>query len=127
MLSFGNFPCFFNVSYYIADINDLGELLCDLNEMTAFWFTVGLLLKVSYSKLKVIRKDHRDSEDCLREMLATWLQSGEASAAELVHTLKSAGMSVLSKKIAVKHGRKTCACENITVQVQEIFFRHVVM
>ena len=76
--------------------------------MAAFWFTVGLHLKVSYSKLEVIRKDHRDSLDCLREMLATWLQSGEASAAELVHALKLAGMSVLSKKIAVKHGEKAC-------------------
>ena len=46
--------------------------------------------------------------DCLRGMLATWLQSGEASAAELVHALKLAGMSVLAKKIAVKHGEKAC-------------------
>ena len=83
--------------------------------MAASWFTVGVFLKVHYSKLQVIRKDHRDSEDCLREMLATWLQSGEASAAELVHALKLDGRSVLAKKIAVKHGRKTCACENVTV------------
>ena len=98
-----------------ADINDLGELLSDLNEMAAFWFTVGLFLKVPYSKLEVIRKDHRDSMDCLREMLATWLQSGEASAAELVHALKLACMSVLAKKIAVKHGEKACVhdCENV--------------
>ena len=101
---------FFNINYYITDIEDLGELLCDLNDIAAFWFTVGLLLKVPYSKLKVIRKDHRDSEDCLREMLATWLQSGEASASELVNALKLAGMSVLSKKTAVKHGEKACRC-----------------
>ena len=81
-----------------------------MNEMAASWFFVGLQLKVHYSKLKVIRIDHRDSMECLREMLATWLQSGEASAAELVHALKSAGMSVLSKKIAIKHGEKACAC-----------------
>ena len=74
--------------------------------MAASWFTVGVFLKVHYGKLEVIRKDHRDSMDCLREMLATWLQSGEASAAELVDALKLAGMSVLAKKIAVKHGEK---------------------
>ena len=77
--------------------------------MATFWFTVGLLLKISYSELERIKKDNRDqSLDCLREMLATWLKSGEASATELVHALKSAGMSVLAKKIAVKHGKKAC-------------------
>ena len=75
--------------------------------MATSWFTVGLLLKISYSKLDIIKKDNRDqSSDCLREMLATWLQSGEASAAEIVHALRSSGWSVLAKKMAVKHGEK---------------------
>lgn len=75
--------------------------------MAASWFTVGLLLKISYSKLEIIRKDNCDqSSDCLREMLASWLQSGEASATEIVHALRSSGRSVLAKKIAVKHGER---------------------
>ena len=78
--------------------------------MAASWFFVGLQLKVHYSKLTVIRKDRRDSMDCLSEMLAIWLQSGEASAAELVYALKSAYMSVLANKIAVKYGEKVCMC-----------------
>lgn len=72
---------------------------------------MGLLLKISYSKLEIIRKDNRDqSSDCLREMLATWLQSGEASAAEIVYALRSSGRSVLAKKMALKHGKKACVC-----------------
>ena len=79
--------------------------------MAASWFSVGLFLKISYSKLDIIRKDNRDqSSDCLREMLATWLQSGEASTAEIVHALRSSGRSTLAKKMAVKHGEKACAC-----------------
>ena len=79
--------------------------------MAASWLTMGLLLKISYSKLEIIRKDNRDqSSDCLREMLATWLQSGEASAAEIVYALRSSGRSVLAKKMALKHGKKACVC-----------------
>ena len=83
--------------------------------MAASWFTVGLLLKIPYSKLEIIRRDNRDQcSDCLREMLATWLQSGEASAADIVHSLRSSGRSVLAKKMAVKHGKRAhvrlCMC-----------------
>ena len=84
--------------------------MSDLNEMAATWFTLGVFLKVKYSKLTIIRKDHHDSMDCLREMIATWLLSGEASAAELVNALKLDGRSVLAKKITIKHGEKVCLC-----------------
>ena len=87
-------------------IDDLGELLQDLNEMAAFWFTVGLLLKIPYCKLMVIKKDNRDqSTECLGEMLATWLMGTEALPSLLVHALRSAGMSVVAKKMALKHGK----------------------
>ena len=75
--------------------------------MAASWFTVGFLLKIPYSELKIIQKNNHDQcSDCLREMLATWLQSGEASVAEIVHALRSNGWSVLAKKMAVKYGEK---------------------
>ena len=74
--------------------------------MAAFWFTVGVHLKISYSKLMVIKKDNRDqSTECMREMLATWLMGSEALPSLLVHALRLAGMSVLAKKMAVKHGK----------------------
>ena len=88
-------------------IDDLGELLLDLNEIAAFWFTVGLLLKIPYSKLMVIKNNnHYQCMECLREMLATWLMGSEALPSLLVHALRSAGMSLLAKKMAVKHGKE---------------------
>ena len=87
-------------------IDDLSELLQDLKEIAAFWFTVGLLLKIPYSKLMAIKKDNRDqSMESLGEMLATWLMGSEALPSLLVHALRLAGMSVLAKKMAVKHGK----------------------
>ena len=71
----------------------------------ANWFTVGIFLKISYYILEAIQKDNRDkSEDCLREMLATWVRGGNASPAVLVQALIKAGYVVLGKKMAVKHG-----------------------
>ena len=91
----------------VIGIDDLGELLKDLNEIAAFWFTVGLLLKIPYSKLMVIKNNnHYQCMECLRETLATWLMGSEALPSLLVHGLRLAGMSVLAKKMAVKHGKK---------------------
>ena len=86
-------------------IDDLHELVKDLLDVTVNWFTVGMFLKISYHKLKVIEKDnHHQSMDCLREMLATWLNDGNVSTALLVQALISAGYGVLARKMAVKHG-----------------------
>ena len=70
----------------------------------ADWFSVGVLLKISYYTLRAIKKDYHESNDCLREMLATWLKDGNASTALLVQALRSQGFGVLAKKMAVKHG-----------------------
>ena len=67
---------------------------------------MGLLLKIPYSKLLIIRSDYRDqSMKCLSAMLATWLMGTEALPSLLVHALRLAGMPVLAKKMAVKHGK----------------------
>ena len=79
-----------------------------MTEIAAHWFTVGLFLKIAYHKLEVIKKDNRDqSMECLREMLATWLRGTDASPAALVLALRSAGMVVLARKVAIKHGKET--------------------
>ena len=74
--------------------------------MAAYWFTVGVFLKVPYHTLETIKKNHHDeSKECLREMLAAWLREREASPAVLVQAVKAAGNIMLAKKIAVKHGK----------------------
>ena len=66
---------------------------------------MGIFLNIAHYKLEVIKRDNRDqSMECLREMLATWLRGTDASPAALVQALKSAGMAVLARKFAVKHG-----------------------
>ena len=66
---------------------------------------MGVFLNIAHYKLEVIKRDNRDqSMECLREMLATWLKGTDASPAALVLALRSAGMTMLARKVAVKHG-----------------------
>ena len=88
----------------LTAINNLREVLSDVNEVAANWFTVGLFLNVPYSKLQVVKKNFSDCEECLREMLAVWLKGTEASPAALVQALRAAGSVALARKLAVKHG-----------------------
>ena len=86
-----------------AGIRNLSNLLRELTEVVSIWFTVGVFLDIKLYKLEVIRENNRDQcMPCLREMLATWLMGGDASPAALVQALRSAKMTVLARKMAVK-------------------------
>ena len=94
-----------NRYFLYKGIDDLSELLEKLTEVAPSWFTVGVFLNIAHNKLEVIKNDNRDqSMQCLREMLATWLKGTDASPAALVQALRLAGMTVLARKVAVKHG-----------------------
>ena len=56
------------------------------------WFELGLQLGLDYFALSVIEKDHKESIDCMREMLASWLkgQGGEYTR----HTLRTALLKI---------------------------------
>ena len=60
------------------------------------WFELGLQLGLDYFRLKEIEKDRRESIECMREMLASWLngQGGECTK----HTLRTA-LSKINCKI----------------------------
>ena len=88
--------------------DDLQEVFRMLIEVAAYWFTVGVFLRVPYYMLEAIKRDHRDqSMECLSAMLTAWLKETDASPATLVQALKAAGMPVLARKTAVKYGKSS--------------------
>ena len=93
-----------------AGIDDLSDLLEQLTEVAAHWYTVGVYLKIAYGLLEAIKNDNcgrsNQSMECLREMLATWLRGTDTSPAALVQALKSSGRIGLARKMAVKYGEK---------------------
>ena len=75
-------------------------------DVSAYWYTVGIFLKIAHPRLDAIGKDYHKCNDCLTEMLATWLKGTDAFPAALVRALRSAGMIVLAQKLAVKYGEE---------------------
>ena len=63
-----------------------------LNCITSEWFDLGLHLRVKHGALKAIEADYRKVKQCMREMLAAWLngQGGECTK----HTLRTALLNI---------------------------------
>ena len=68
-----------------------------LNYITSEWFDLGLHLRVNYGTLKEIDADNKRVKQCMREMLAAWLngQGGECTK----HTLRTALLNIDCKII----------------------------
>ena len=58
--------------------NDLAEVLSELMDANNQWYNLGLMLGVQYGTLKGIKSTENDIQDCLREMLAHWLESSSS-------------------------------------------------
>ena len=56
------------------------------------WFELGLQLGLDYFKLKEIKKNNSEVQECMIEMLAAWLkgQGGECTK----HTLRTALLNI---------------------------------
>ena len=71
--------------YTGADFPDLLRATKELSD----WFTLGIFLKVEYSKLKTLKRDYpSDHNHCRQEMLMLWISSGNTTWSILVKTLR---------------------------------------
>ena len=72
-----------------ADISHLADLILPLNCVNSEWFDLGLHLRVNYGALKAIEADNKKVAQCMREMLASWLngQGGECTKQALEKAL----------------------------------------
>ena len=86
-----------------------------LTKATLHWFNVGLFLKVTYSRLKAIRKENQDVSDCLREMLAAWLnKTYDASPRKMVFALKDSKLVESACEFASEYGENNTFCEMLS-------------
>ena len=106
----------------MTDISDLAKLVHFLMIISSKWQHLGLYLGLSYSILKKIEIQQRERvHDCIREMLATWLQqSVSPSWSTLKTALKQMGENELADTISAdgelewmtKHCRFIAWCSN---------------
>ena len=79
------------------------DLLIELQELTD-WFKFGVEVGVQESKLKEIRQDYEDTEECKSEMLLIWMNKEVVTWTKVIRALVEIGMERLALAIASKYG-----------------------
>ena len=72
-------------------INDLGAVVDYLWPVRSKWDRIGIHLGIDVGTVDAIKKDHRDSGDCLYELMNVWLRGMDPKPTwkALVGVLKS--------------------------------------
>ena len=84
----------------------LSDLLKELfSKVASNWENIGVMLDIDEGPLKKIKADHKESGDCLREMLRIWLKKVEPPPSWnlLVDALKSLGEEKLAQELRKKY------------------------
>ena len=81
-----------------AGISHLADLILALNCIRSDWFDLGLHLRVDYGTLEAIEADNKKVRQCMREMLAAWLngQGGECTKQALKTALSKLNQALIS-------------------------------
>jgi len=89
-------------------LDELGQLLEEVLDVSAQWYHLGLQLKVKTGTLDRIRNQFSDSRDQLREMLKTWLSNNDNTTWKtLADALRS--RSVEASRLANTLEKKYCS------------------
>ena len=89
-------------------MDELGQLLEEVLDVSAQWYHLGLQLKVKTGTLDRIRNQFSDSRDQLLEMLKTWLSNSDNTTWKtLADALRS--RSVEASQLANTLEKKYCS------------------
>ena len=94
--------------------DDLGQVLEQVFDMSARWYSLGLQLTVRSGMLDAIKAQFSDPRDQLREMLKIWLDSG-ASPSWKTLTAALRTRSVGANRLAEDLETKYCLVETTEV------------
>ena len=88
---------------------DLATVLNELFPCRAKWHNLGIQLRVDVSTLDSFKAQYDDPSDKLREVLKSWLATGENPTWRvIVETLKSPVIE--EARLAMKLQQKYCTC-----------------
>ena len=86
-----------------AELKDLLNELCDITH----WFWFGVNLGVSDTRLLQIRKEYRDIQDCIQEVLLEWKKQEIPKWSKVVQALPK-GYQHKANILAKKYGWFHC-------------------
>ena len=117
-----NFCCIFINSYNLPGnkltLDDLGQMLEEVVDMSAQWYQLGLQLKVKVGRLESIQVQFSDPNRQLLEMLKTWLTTSDNTSDNttwraLIDALRS--QSVGASQLAGELEKKYCLVKKAEV------------
>ena len=90
------------------------------------WRFIGIELGIDVNTLDAIEKDNRKAEDCLTELIATWLRGVDPKPTRsvIIKALESQSVQVVSAATSSERGK---ACYNVLVNDQsyaKFFYFH---
>ena len=95
-------------------MDDLGQVMEEVLDVSPHWYTLGLQLKVRIGTLDRIRTQFHDPRDQLLETLKIWLTAGDRTSWKtLTDALRS--RSVGASQLASVLERKHCVMEKTAV------------
>ena len=97
---------FLDLSGKKLTLDDLGQVMEEVLDVSAQWYHLGVQLKVRIGTLDRIRTQFHDPRDQLLEMLKTWLNTGDNTSWKmLTDTLRSrsVGASQLASVLETKY------------------------
>ena len=96
--------------------NDLGEVLEEILDISAWWYQLGLRLKVKIGTLDSIQVQFPDPKRQLLEMLKTWLNTSDNTTWKTL-TVALRSQSVGASQLAGVLEAKYCLVEETKVDI----------
>ena len=91
---------------HVLQEDDLAEVYEELHGTEAKWKSIGIHLKLPYSCLEEIGKEHKgNNEECSLKMQITWLRSKKATWRSLVEALKKSSVGCEDKARDIERKR----------------------
>ena len=93
-------PCSAELEEEEAELKDLLNELYDITH----WFRFGVNLGVSEARLLQIRKEYRDIEDCVQEVILEWRRQEMPKWSKVVQALTKVDCKRKAKMLATRYG-----------------------
>ena len=90
-------------TFHAGKIKELRDVLNELSTLNQ-WYHFGIYLRLHWSTLDAIKKDHADTKECRTQMLIEWQKHVIPTWSAVVKALMGIGRERLASHLAIKYG-----------------------
>lgn len=90
----------------VLEVHKHLSTVVELTSDVEHWYSLGVFLRVSEASLQRLKQEYSGyTREGLVEMLRMWLETGQATWSDLVHSLCKVGHTSLARRIAAEIGK----------------------